>query len=33
MQGPRYPLALLAITLVLLAISAYKPYDMATWWM
>jgi putative membrane protein len=33
MQGPRYPLALLAITLVLLAISAYKPYEMATWWM
>ena len=33
MQGPRYPLALLAITIVLLAISAYKPYDMATWWM
>jgi putative membrane protein len=33
MQGPRYPLALLAITIVLLAISAYKPYEMATWWM
>jgi putative membrane protein len=33
MRGPRYPLALLAITLVLLAISAYKPYEMATWWM
>jgi len=33
MQGPRYPLALLAITMVLLAISAYKPYEMATWWM
>lgn len=33
MQGPRYPLALLAITIVLLAISAYQPYEMATWWM
>jgi len=33
MQGPRFPLALLAITIVLLAISAYKPYEMATWWM
>lgn len=33
MQGPRYPLALLAITIVVLAASAYKPYDMATWWM
>jgi putative membrane protein len=33
MQGPRYPLALLAITIVLLAISGYKPYEMATWWM
>ena len=33
MQSPRYPLALLAITIVLLAISAYKPYEMATWWM
>lgn len=33
MQGPRYPLALLAVTIGLLAISAYKPYDTATWWM
>lgn len=33
MQGPRYPLALLAVTIVLLAISAYQPYEMATWWM
>ena len=33
MYGPRYPLALLAITVVLLAISGYKPYETATWWM
>jgi len=33
MRSPRYPLTLLAGTLVLLAISAYKPYDPATWWM
>ena len=33
MHSPRLPLALLAITIVLLAISAYKPYEMATWWM
>jgi putative membrane protein len=33
MPGPRYPLALLAITIVLLAISGYKPYEMGTWWM
>lgn len=33
MQSPRYPLALLAVTIVLLAISAYQPYEMATWWM
>lgn len=33
MQGPRYPLALLGITIILLAISGYKPYEMATWWM
>jgi putative membrane protein len=33
MGGPRYPLTLLAITIVVLAISAYKPYEMATWWM
>jgi putative membrane protein len=33
MRGPRYPLTLLAVTIVLLAISAYKPYDVATWWM
>ena len=33
MRGPRYPLTLLAITAVLLAVSAYQPYEMATWWM
>jgi putative membrane protein len=33
MTGPRFPLALLAVTIVLLAVSAYKPYEMATWWM
>ena len=33
MPGPRFPLTLLAIAIVLLAISAYKPYEMATWWM
>jgi putative membrane protein len=33
MRSPRYPLALLAVTAVLLAISAYHPYEMATWWM
>lgn len=33
MRSPRYPLALLAAALILLAISAYRPYDMATWWM
>ena len=31
--GPAYPLSLLAVTAVLLALSAYQPYDMATWWM
>lgn len=33
MRSPRYPLALLAATLILLAVSAYEPYEMATWWM
>jgi putative membrane protein len=33
MRSPRYPLALLAAALILLAISAYRPYDTATWWM
>jgi putative membrane protein len=33
MRGPAFPLALLAVTGVLLALSAYQPYDMATWWM
>lgn len=33
MRTPRYPLALLAATIVLLAVSAYEPYDRATWWM
>ena len=33
MRSPRYPLALLALTIVLLAVSAYKPFDRATWWM
>jgi putative membrane protein len=33
MRGPRYPLTLLAITAVLLAVSAYHPYEMGTWWM
>lgn len=33
MRSPRYPLALLAATIVLLALSAYRPYEMATWWM
>jgi putative membrane protein len=28
-----YPLALLCLTAVLLAVSAYHPYDTATWWM
>ena len=31
--GPAYLLSLLAVTGVLLAVSAYQPYDMATWWM
>jgi putative membrane protein len=31
--GPAYLISLLAVTGVLLALSAYKPYDMATWWM
>jgi putative membrane protein len=33
MRGARYPLALLAAGVVLLALSAIHPYDMATWWM
>jgi len=33
MRRPAYPLTLLGITIVLLAVSAYRPYDMATWWM
>jgi putative membrane protein len=33
MRGARYPLALLAAGLLLLAISAIHPYDMSTWWM
>lgn len=33
MRSPRYPLALLAATIVFLAVSAHEPYDMATWWM
>src|SRR5688572_19084742 len=33
MRHPAYPLTLLGITVVLLGISAYHPYDMATWWM
>jgi putative membrane protein len=33
MRGARYPLALLAAGVLLLAISAIHPYDMSTWWM
>jgi len=33
MSGPAYPFLLLAVTAVLLAVSAYHPYDTATWWM
>jgi putative membrane protein len=33
MSGPALPLSLLAVTAVLLAASAYHPYDPATWWM
>lgn len=33
MRGPAFPLALLALTAVFLALSAYGPYDAATWWM
>lgn len=33
MRGAGYPLALLAAGVVLLALSAVHPYDMATWWM
>ena len=33
MSGPALPLSLLAVTAVLLAVSAYHPYDTPTWWM
>ena len=33
MKSAAYPLALLAIAVVLLGISVVHPYDMATWWM
>ena len=33
MKGAAYPLGLLAVGVVLLAISAVHPHDMATWWM
>ncbi len=33
MRGPGYPLTLLGLTAVLLALSAYHPYEMGTWWM
>ncbi len=33
MRSAAYPLTLLAIGAVLLAFSAIRPYDMATWWM
>jgi putative membrane protein len=33
MRGPAFPLVLLAVTGVLLALSAHQPYDWATWWM
>ena len=33
MRGPAYLLTLLVVTIALLAISAYHPYDLATWWM
>jgi putative membrane protein len=33
MSGPAFPLSLLAATAFLLAVSAYHPYDTATWWM
>lgn len=33
MRGPRYPVTLLAVTAVLLALSAIHPYEMGTWWL
>ena len=33
MRGPAFPLLLLAVTGVLLLLSAQHPYDWATWWM
>ena len=33
MRGATYPLTLLAAGLVLLALSAVRPYEMGTWWM
>jgi putative membrane protein len=33
MRGAGYPLTLLAIGAILLALSAVHPYDMGTWWM
>ena len=33
MYGPALPLSLLAVTAVFVALSAYRPYDTATWWM
>jgi len=33
MRGATYPVTLLGIGLVLLAVSAIQPYEMGTWWM
>jgi putative membrane protein len=33
MRGAAYPLTLLAAGLVLLALSAWRPYEMGTWWL
>jgi putative membrane protein len=33
MRGATYPLTLLAITAVLLGVSAYHPFEMGTWWL
>jgi putative membrane protein len=33
MRGATYPLALLLTGSILLALSAYHPYEMGTWWM
>ncbi len=33
MRGPGYPLALLGLAAMLLALSAYHPYEIGTWWM